>query len=136
VTSKWSIALLAAALAAAALARRRFLVVRVRGRSMMPTLADGDRVLVRRQRAAWSRGSLVVGHPPGAGPGVLFVKRLAALEGDRVPAGEAGATVPEGSCWVVGDAAASGDSATWGPVDVAQLIGVVIRPLRVAARPK
>ncbi|MEN3607925.1 signal peptidase I [Plantactinospora sp. ZYX-F-223] len=44
-----------------ALLRRRFVVVTVRGPSMEPALREGDRVLVRRRRAAQLRtGDLVV----------------------------------------------------------------------------
>ncbi|MEQ4304197.1 S26 family signal peptidase [Plantactinospora sp. B6F1] len=50
-----------AAVAGVALLRRRFVVVTVRGPSMEPTMRDGDRVLVRRRRAAQLRtGDLVV----------------------------------------------------------------------------
>jgi signal peptidase I len=55
-----------AALAGAALAiRRRFVVVTVAGRSMLPTYRDGDRVLVRRTRMEGLRAGqvVVVEHP-------------------------------------------------------------------------
>jgi signal peptidase I len=54
-------ALLLCAGCAAALARRRFVVVTVRGESMLPTFADGQRVLVRRCAvAAVAPGDVVV----------------------------------------------------------------------------
>ncbi len=115
-------------LAALVLARRRWLVVRVGGHSMTPTYADGDRLLVRRQRDGWRPGMVVVGRPPGI-DGALFVKRLAALEGESVLAEHGPAVVPAGHCWVLGDAQGSGDSRHWGPVPLEGLVGVVTRRL-------
>jgi signal peptidase I len=113
-------------LAALLLARRRWLVVRVGGHSMTPTYADGDRLLVSRRSDGWRRGMVVVGRPPGI-EGALFVKRLAALEGDSVMAEHGATTVPAGHCWVLGDAPNSGDSRHWGPVPLEGLVGVVSR---------
>jgi signal peptidase I len=115
-------------LAALMLARRRWLVVRVGGHSMNPTYADGDRVLVRRRPKEWRRGMVVVGRPPGM-PEALFVKRLAALEGERAATEAGHVTVPPGHCWVLGDGARSGDSRHWGPVPLNDLVGVVVRRL-------
>jgi signal peptidase I len=97
--------------------RRRYLVVTVLGRSMLPTYADGDRVLVRRRRSGRGVrvGDVAVADLPvwlyrvGAGPpgtarepdpaarptsawSVLpqserVVKRVAAGPGDPVPPG-------------------------------------------------
>src|SRR5262245_21067214 len=74
--------------------RRRLLLVTVQGRSMEPTLAEGDRVLVRRRLPARIRRSdvVVLRRPPGAvvvdvaGAAELLVKRVVALGGDPVAA--------------------------------------------------
>jgi signal peptidase I len=125
--------------------RRRWLIVTVTGVSMEPTLNDGDKVLVRRVRAARvGRGQLVVlegnagsGPVPGLGHGRL-IKRVAALPGDPVPDEvavvlDAAATppdgrVPAGSLVVLGDnSAASVDSRVLGFFGTDRVIGVVVR---------
>ena len=98
----WGIGAAVVALAVAALfvARRRLVLVTVSGASMSPTLRDGDRVLVRRRRLpAVHRGDIVVLEPPHD-PRVDYatrsrrlggrpwnIKRVAALPGDPIPAG-------------------------------------------------
>ncbi|TMR93316.1 S26 family signal peptidase [Nonomuraea basaltis] len=58
-----------AAVAGVLLARRRYVVVTVEGTSMVPTLNDGDRVLVRRRRIDQvSRGDVIVLKPPPSQP--------------------------------------------------------------------
>jgi len=110
-------------------ARRRWLIVTVRGTSMMPTLGDGQRLIVRRARGDQTRltvGDIVVFtapeherfHPmPGAH---YLVKRVAALgdaghlSGDRVV--------------VLGDnLPASQDSRHFGPLDRRSIIGIARR---------
>jgi nickel-type superoxide dismutase maturation protease len=61
----------------------RLAVVVVRGRSMEPTLSDGDRLLVRAAQGARSRvadGALVVVRLPGGRP--VAVKRLVHVADD------------------------------------------------------
>jgi len=101
-------------------------LVTVRGRSMLPTLRDGDRLLVRpaRRPAALAVGRLVVVRLPGGrGPAV---KRLA----HRMPDG----------WWVERDNPREGtDSALVGTVADHDVLAVVVarlwpRPGRSAAR--
>jgi nickel-type superoxide dismutase maturation protease len=96
---------------------RGFGVVVVRGRSMEPTLQDGDRLLVRWGRA-WARaGAVAVIRLPDR---PLSIKRLAFRE-------------PDG-WWVERDNPAVGtDSWQLGTVPDGDLVGVVI--LRLAPSP-
>jgi signal peptidase I len=82
-------------------ARRNLVVVTVHGTSMLPTLRDGDRVLVRRRSLDEVRcGDVVVLEPPLDGPyrpgpagpdgRIWNVKRVAALPGDELPSGVPG----------------------------------------------
>ncbi|GAA3285631.1 hypothetical protein Dvina_25800 [Dactylosporangium vinaceum] len=122
-------------------ARRRLVLVRVDGPSMLPTLADGAQVLARRTRQA-ATGRLVLLAPP-AEPGAVragdpgrlwFVKRLVAAAGEAVPAELAHypalaghATVPAGHLVVTGDnPAESYDSRQEGPIPVTRLRAVVL----------
>ena len=66
------------ALGATSYALRR---VEVRGPSMLPTLADGERLLVRPKRR-YSVGDLVILRDPEDATRLL-VKRIVSLEGDR-----------------------------------------------------
>lgn len=114
-----------------ALARSRFRLIEVTGESMMPTLADGQKVV------AW------VGSPPRHGDVVVFamiaravpgdpqwmIKRVLALPGDPVPDGIRGAVggdalVPPGSMLVLGDNPRSDDSRRFGYVPLASVLGV------------
>jgi signal peptidase I len=122
-------------------ARRRLIVVVVEGRSMEPTLYEGDRLLVRRCRLRGiRRGDVVILHPPSArlaADGVWRtpvagrqVKRVAALPGQPVPAGvwSASPVVPADSVVVLSDNAEVGvDSRTWGPYPAGGVLGVVMR---------
>lgn len=86
----------------------------VRGRSMLPTLRDGDRVLVRYTNQA-RPGDLVLVRLPGR---PLSVKRLLRRE-------------PEG-WWVERDNPREGiDSWTVGAVPDGDLVGVVVARLRL-----
>ncbi|WUJ17659.1 S26 family signal peptidase [Streptomyces sp. NBC_00390] len=142
----WFAAALCALLMTATLAtvhiRKSFLVVAVQGSSMAPTLRDGERVVVRRRPLARvSRGDVVVLKPPhtsgpyatdhdGAG---WNIKRVAAVPGEPVPDGTAGAgprtTVPPGSLVVLGDNPDSIDSRHRGFFPGDQLLGTAVRRL-------
>jgi signal peptidase I len=118
--------------------RWRLAVVTVRGVSMVPTLREGERVLVRRIPGAVVRtGQLVVFQRPwwssrhGADARWL-VKRVAATAGEPVPAAVRAAVgdarVPPGCLVVLGDNAAhSSDSRRWGYIRTARVLGVVRR---------
>jgi signal peptidase I len=155
-----AISLLAAAIGGACLAvallRRRLAVVTVDGPSMLPTLADGDRLLVRRARLAdLAVGQIVVFErphedvswsselprwPPARGD--WMIKRVAAVPGDFVPPGiPAQATaghnsvVPVGQLVVLGDNHFSSyDSRSMGFIPADRLLGVVLRPVVVGDR--
>jgi signal peptidase I len=67
-------------------ARRRFMLITVRGTSMTPTYADGQRVLLR--RGGYAAGDVVMFRSPVYVHGGMdwLVKRVAAMPGDQVPA--------------------------------------------------
>ncbi|KOV84576.1 hypothetical protein ADL03_16860 [Nocardia sp. NRRL S-836] len=118
------------------LARRRWLVVTVRGVSMEPTYRSGDRLLVRRSRLAAVRAGQVVVVQVEAGrgdpTGGRLVKRAVAVPGDPVPAAMPvpDPVVPSGRLLVLGDnLARSNDSRRLGYLPAAALIGVVLRPI-------
>jgi signal peptidase I len=123
----------------AAAARRRYLVVTVRGSSMRPAYDDADRVLVRRStrdgRGRGPRpGEVIVLRPPVAELAVissLLVKRVAAVPGDEVPPDFRQAVplpvVPPGRLLVRGDNDSSADSRSFGLVDRGLVIGTVVR---------
>ena len=69
----------------------RWVMARVSGPSMSPTLRSGDRVLARRLDPGHTAapGDVVLARFP-AGPDTLVVKRLRRL-------------LPDGRCWVEGD---------------------------------
>jgi hypothetical protein len=88
----------------------------VRGRSMLPTLGDGDRLLVKYARTA-RPGALVLVVLPGGRP--LSVKRLVRHE-------------PGGGWWVERDNPREGvDSWLVGAVAEDDLVAVVVARLRV-----
>lgn len=124
--------------------RRWFMVVTVSGPSMLPTLVDGDRVLVRRCAVdSVRRGDVVVllgPRMPGRGLSPaefmsgatnehrpLVIKRATAVPGDPVP-GEPSAVLRADEIIVTGDnEAMSFDSRQAGPFDAGEVRGVVIR---------
>lgn len=138
---------------AARLLRQRLAVVAVAGLSMQPTLAPGDRVLIRRVPAGRVQvGQIVVIEEPGddgawttaplawpAGDREWMVKRVAAIPGDprplALPAGPAdGQVVPAGRLVVLGDnLALSRDSRQMGYIPAERVLGVVQRSVRAAA---
>jgi signal peptidase I len=128
--------------------RRAIAVVTVTGQSMEPTLAVGDRVLVRRAGLRSVRtGQIVVIKAPGrrgtwasALPGDdlgrdWMIKRVAAIPGDPVPAGlpaalAAAAHVPDGHLIVLGDnPTMSMDSRYLGYFPADRLLGIVVAGL-------
>jgi signal peptidase I len=153
--------LVIAAAAAGLLAgwRRRFIVVTVTGVSMAPTLAPGDRLLVRRTRLGQVRaGQIAVvdiedHYDPdrGRAPAVrgawrcrqLMIKRVAAIPGHLVPATCQGSSapgwptrVPAGTFIVLGDnPGLSYDSRQAGPIAGELLVGVAVRRISPPRRP-
>lgn len=135
---------LAGAAAAVAGIRCRYVVVTVEGASMAPTLASGDRVLVRRTGPAGIRtGRLVVTRPPAGERwsrmrrSGWLIKRVAAAAGEPVPRDAAPALrdgpeeyVPDGRVVLLGDnPAESLDSRFWGYFRADYVVGVVVRRL-------
>ncbi|RSN11589.1 hypothetical protein DMB42_13490 [Nonomuraea sp. WAC 01424] len=117
--------------------RVRFLVVTVEGESMLPTYLPGERVLVRRARAAHP-GQVVV--LSGRGPeeeSRWIIKRLAAVPGDPIPREDVpalrdapGTLVPSGRIVVLGDnPTRSHDSRRVGYLSADRLLGVVLRKM-------
>jgi signal peptidase I len=142
----WAMAVLASAglLAAGVIAlRRRYLVVRVTGQSMVPSLQSGDRVLVRRA-SLWSlrAGMIIVLRAwPGTGLSRVgggrqsdvvpwLIKRLVSGPGEPVPAvartgcGNA-QVVPAGKAVVLSDNLSGSDSRLWGFASADQVVGYV-----------
>jgi len=134
------------AVAVLAAMRWRYAVITVHGPSMVPTLADGDRLLVRRCGVRQvRRGDLVVFREPGiirpgqraawltgAAQGLWVVKRAVAVAGDPVPdavraASGGAAVVPPRSIVVLGDGPESRDSRHWGFIAASHIFGVTVR---------
>lgn len=61
-----------------------FNVVKVDGQSMMPTLHNGDRMIVWRLGYEPKQGDIVVFNPPGYGENIFWIKRVIATEGQEV----------------------------------------------------
>jgi signal peptidase I len=137
-------AMLGAVLALGLLVRSRWTVATVRGGSMAPTLADGQRLLVRRVPRAPRRGEVVVfATRPVAGlarPGddpPYRVKRVCAVAGDPAPdwvAGRHDPLVPPGFLVVSGDNPRSQDSRQLGLIDRRAVLGV-LSPRRTGGAP-
>lgn len=130
--------------------RLRYVVVTVEGRSMEPTLRDGDRLVVRRTRGrSVRRGQIVVYRDDlseishlgdlGAevpaiaeipeGISLWVVKRAVAVGGDPSSiAGRDGEPVPAGYLVVLGDAPDhSFDSRDFGYLRAERVMGVMVR---------
>lgn len=138
---------------AVALARRCFVVVRVVGVSMEPTLLANDLVLVRRNGGhGIQAGVLVVfpqplGFPPPRWHSAessaklsgrpWMIKRVAAADGDEIPEIARRAVggipvVPPGMLVVLGDNIQSADSRVWGFLPEADVIGPVVWQLPIS----
>jgi signal peptidase I len=125
---------------------------RVAGPSMLPTLRDGDYILVTKGLSQPRRGDVVVLDTTEAGRPTEVVKRIVAVAGDRVhiagdfalvngapeqfphmvfgsslPWPVQDLTVPRGTVFVLGDnRPVSYDSRYLGPLSVAQIQGRVV----------
>jgi nickel-type superoxide dismutase maturation protease len=109
----WLETLALGAAAAALLAARRVRRVRVTGESMRPTLERGDRVLVVLGAPIRPGHVVLLDDPEDPSGGRTVVKRVAAVDGDRVT--------------VVGDRATlSVDSRHYGPVRRSAVRGRVV----------
>ncbi|MFC4336378.1 S26 family signal peptidase [Salininema proteolyticum] len=135
-------AILAVALGAAYfLLARRLLTVTVDGESMVPALPPRMDALVRKAHKAKTGDIVVVAAPDPltgwldpSGPAKLtkankglghwWVKRVAAVGGERIPDSEE--TVPEGHYYLLSDNPAGEDSRRHGTVPASQLLGVVM----------
>ncbi|TWP52155.1 peptidase S24 [Lentzea tibetensis] len=110
--------------------RRRFMLVTVRGDSMMPTLRPDQRVLVRLGRP-FSADDVVV-FRTAAEHVSLMIKRVAAAPGEAVPddmrdvVGDV--VVPDGFVLVRGDNPLSVDSRTFGYLPADAVVGLVRTP--------
>ncbi|GAB4203801.1 MAG: hypothetical protein OHK0022_28380 [Roseiflexaceae bacterium] len=133
-----------------AVLRSAMLVVVVEGHSMVPTFANGDRVLVlRRWPRRWlRRGQIVlvrralIGPPAARAPEEFFVKRVAGMPGETLtldampsftadgmpePVSQQNWYVPEGQIFLCGDnPRSSADSRLWGPVPQQSVAGLVV----------
>lgn len=128
-------------------------VATVWGNSMYPALEHGDRLLALGPwPSKWLRiRQIVIGRTSQGvlGGETFFVKRLIGLPGDHVmihiselheimqPSlqekidvnGNLSWQIPNGYCFVKGDAPLSGDSVTWGPIPLNSLTGLVLMKL-------
>jgi len=123
---------LSAAAVALVWARRRFILVTVKGDSMKPTYGHGQRLVVR--RGGYSVGDVVMFRSPATMTHDVdwMVKRAVAVSGDPVPADlapRAGAViVPSGKLLVRSDAPDGLDSRQLGLIDDRDVVGVVRVP--------
>jgi len=143
-----ALAALAALSAVVTIVRRQTAIVMVTGASMEPTLAEGDRVLVRRTGLRSVRtGQIVVVETPGTSgtwsgdPArrdlrrTWMIKRVGARPGEPLPGGmpatiASDPAVPDGKLVVLGDNPdISHDSRFLGYIPGDRLLGVVIGSL-------
>ena len=79
----WVMCLAIALVAALVIRTWLFTVVKVKGESMYPTLHDGDRLITRIIGYTPKRGDIIIFHPK-SDPKTAYVKRVIAVEGDRL----------------------------------------------------
>ena len=136
-----------------AIARRRFVLVRVAGSSMLPAFRPHDRVLVRRgadekmsvgtvavlaeprDTSSWRLSPLAT---PRLGDATWVIKRVAAMPGDAVPesvreAASRADTVPDGMLVVLSDNPDGNDSRRWGFIPASRVLGPVV--MKISGRP-
>ncbi|WP_222853773.1 S26 family signal peptidase [Fodinicola acaciae] len=128
------VALLALAVGGVFWLRARYAMITVRGQSMSPAYAHGDRLLVVRRKRCGVGQCVVFADRRREGRNGWILKRVAAAPGDPVPAQVRAAVrderVPAGQLVVLGDNAAhSTDSRQFGYVAVSRVLGVVLRRL-------
>ena len=110
----------------AALFHFNFTMSMVKGRSMEPTLHDGQIVLVGKQIPFFSsnalkRGDIIIFHQDGE----TLVKRVSLVPGDPLPDGR---TLPQGFFYVLGDnPPMSEDSRSFGPIAATQIVGRLLK---------
>ena len=103
-----------------------FALTVVKGRSMEPTLADGQLILIGKcrpffNRSALKHGDIIVFTMDGE----TLVKRVGYIGGDHTPDGQ---LLPKGFLYVLGDnPPMSEDSRAFGPIAITQVIGRVIK---------
>jgi signal peptidase I len=138
VAATGTVAALAAGCLTLAWARRKLILITVRGDSMAPTYRNGQRLLVR--RGGYQAGQVVVFRPSSrrAYDVDWLVKRAVAVAGDPVPADlserAAVAVVPAGRLLVRSDAPDGVDSRQLGLIDNRDVLGVVRCPRARPAR--
>ncbi len=125
--------------------------IRVEGYSMMPTLENGEFLVISRLSYRFGtpqRGDIIVFHYP-RNPTEEYIKRIIGLPGDRIrvhngvvyvndypleepyiaapPAYETDTLVPEGRLFVLGDNRNnSSDSHSWGTVPIDYVVGKAV----------
>lgn len=110
----------------AALFHLNFTMSMVKGRSMEPTLHDGQVVIVGKQIPFYSpnslkRGDIIIFHQDGE----TLVKRISLVPGDPLPNGT---TLPKGFFYVLGDnPPMSEDSRSFGPIAATQIVGRLLK---------
>jgi signal peptidase I len=97
----------------------RLFRVAVEGMSMAPEIRPGDYLVAMRTGRLRPGDLVVVEHPDR--PGFEMVKRVTGLPGDRV----GDRIMGPGEHWVMGAAAGSTDSRSFGPVGLGAIRGVV-----------
>jgi len=134
------------------LLRWRYILIHVRGTSMLPTFKPGDRVLVRSGiHGRLHVGTIVVIRSPvdiltadpfwpGVASGLWIIKRIAALPGDPVPAdmrAAAGETnmVPPGMFMISADNSSGVDSRNLGFLPISDILGAVVSSPGMRYRP-
>jgi signal peptidase I len=127
--------------------RSAFAVVQVRGESMLPTLCNGDSLLIFKYwpRRLLRKDQIVVFHAPRSRLG-HYIKRIKALPGDTIDVNlpslplqlsalnlslkqvEYTNVIPLQHVYLRGDNSivVAADSMTWGPIPFSSIVGVMI----------